>query len=315
MDMLAAFRVFARVAECGSFSAVAREIGATQPAVSRQVAALEDHLDTRLIQRTTRSLTLTQDGQDLLAHIRGVLERVDESLEAVGRNRGAVSGLVRIGSTQTFGRRYLMPHMPALLEHYPGLSVNLTLNDERQDLIAAGLDLVVRIGTIADSSLVARRIGSVATLIVASEDYLARRGEPRHPAELAHHECIIYDRFSDAHEWHLAGPDGPIAVIVQGRFSTNSMEAVREAVLRGMGIGIFPAYMGPDTVGSVGGRAASLRTILQPWQTKRTPLHAVYPSRRHLAPRTRAVIDFLIAAYRHDPIVADPELAIPVANG
>lgn len=302
MDLLAAFRVFARVAEAGSFSAVAREMGTTQPAVSRQVSALEDHLDTRLIQRTTRSLTLTQDGQDLLGHVRGVLERVDEALAAVGRHRGAVSGLVRLGSTQTFGRRYLMPLMPALLDRYPGLTVNLTLNDERQDLIAAGLDLVVRVGTIADSSLVARRVGSVATLIVAGADYLARRGEPLHPRELANHDCIIFDRLENPHEWRLAGPDGPQTVTVRGPFSTNSMEAVREAVLRGMGIGVMPAYMGPDTLGEAGGRA-----ILQPWQPRRSPLHAVYPSRRHLAPRTRAVIDFLIDAFRHDPVVSEPE--------
>jgi LysR family transcriptional regulator for bpeEF and oprC len=160
LDLLGALRTFIRVAESGSFSAVAREIGATQPAVSRQIAALEEHLGARLIQRTTRSLTLTEDGRDLLGHARRVLDAGEETEAAIGRRRTSPAGLVRLATPVTLGRLYVVPRLPRLLGRYPELSIELTMSDAQIDLVSHGVDLAIRAGEVADTSLVARRIGS-----------------------------------------------------------------------------------------------------------------------------------------------------------
>lgn len=299
MDLLAAFHAFSRVAESGSFSAVAREMGTTQPAISRQIAALEDHLGARLLHRSTRALALTEDGKDLLAHTARVLEAVEEAQAAVGRRRTSPAGLVRIGSSVGFGRLFIAPRIRALLERHPELSIDLALSDGIQDLIGEGLDLAVRIGEVDDTALIARRIGSTDRLVIASADYLDRHGEPTHPAELADHACLIFNRIASPLDWHFTGPGGPLTVHVSGRFQSNNGEAMREAVLAGMGIGFLPAWVFRGEL--VSGEA---RAILRDWQSPRTPINAVYPSRRYLAPRTRAVLDFLVDEFRVDPVIS-----------
>ncbi len=297
--MVAAFRVYIRVAEAGSFSAVAREIGATQPAVSRQVAALEEHLGARLIQRTTRSLTLTEDGRDLLGHARRVLDCVEEAEAAVGRRQTAPTGLVRLAAPANFGRLYIAPRMRRLLDRYPDLQVELHLSDTITDLIAEGIDLAIRGGAVPDSTLVARRIGASTRHVVASAEYLERNGAPAHPSDLGRHSCVIFLQSANPLEWNFQGADGAIAVRVAGRFRTDSSEAIREAVLGGIGLALAPAWMfGAELVS---GRVA---TVLQDFQVEQVPIHAVYPSRRNVAPRTRAVIDFLTDEFRLDPTLS-----------
>lgn len=299
MDLLAAFRTFVRVAESGSFSAVAREVGATQPAISRQIATLEQHLDARLIQRTTRSLTLTEDGRDLLAHARRVLDCVEEAETAVGRRQGAPSGLVRIATPATFGRLYVAPRMRRLLDRYPELSVELHMSDNVIDLIASGIDLAIRGGTVPEGSLVARRVGASARHVVASAEYLDRNGTPNHPSDLARHSCIVLLQSATPNEWRFEGPGGAIAVEVGGRFRTDSTEAMRAAVVGGVGLALAPAWAFGDDLPS--GR---VRAVLQAFNAEDVPIHAVYPSRRNLAPRTRAVIDFLLDEFRLDPAIS-----------
>ena len=299
MDLLAAFRIFVRVAEAGSFSAVAREVGATQPAVSRQVAALEEHLGARLIQRTTRSLTLTEDGRDLLGHARRVLDCVEEAEAAVGRRQRAPAGLVRLATPASFGRLHVAPRMRRLLDRYPELSIELHMSDTVSDLVADGIDLAIRGGPVTEASLIARRIGSSARHVFASGDYLERHGEPAHPRDLAGHSCIVFLNSANPHEWSFNGPDGAVAVPVDGRFRTDSSEALREAVLAGVGIALFSAWAFPEELAS-----GQVRTVLHEFQAERLPVHAVYPSRRNLAPRTRAVIDFLADEFRLDPAIS-----------
>ena len=299
MDLIAGLRVFVRIAEAHSFSAVARELGTTQPAISRQVAALEEHLGARLIQRTTRSLTLTEDGRDLLGHARRVLDSVEEAQAAVGRQRGAPGGLVRLATPSVFGRIYIAPRLGRLLERYPELSVELHVSDHPQDLVAEGIDVAVQAATGADSSLIARRIGSSSRITVASADYIERHGEPRHPSELAGHSCIAFLQHATPNDWHFDGPGGEITVHVAGRFSTDGSEALREAVLAGMGFAVLPAWYFSDELVS-----GQVRSVLTDWQPPRIGLNAVYPSRRNLPRRTRAVIDFLVDELRLDPIIS-----------
>ena len=203
VDLLAAFRTFIRISETGSFSAVAREVGTTQPAISRQVAALEEHLGVRLLQRSTRSLTLTEDGRDLLVRARSVIEAVDETEAAVGRSRTSPSGLVRLGCPSVFGRTYIVPHIGALLDRFPELSVEVVVTDDVVDMIQDGLDISIRVGEIRDPTLVARKIGSTTALPVASTSYLEARGEPLHPHELASHECLLFTRSTSPSDWAL----------------------------------------------------------------------------------------------------------------
>jgi DNA-binding transcriptional LysR family regulator len=301
MDVLAAMRVFVRVAEARSFSAVARELGTTQPAVSRQVAALEEHLGARLIQRTTRSLTLTEDGRDLLGHARRVLDAVEEAESSVGRRHTLPGGLVRLATPATFGRLYVAPRITRLLERYPELSVDLRMSDTLVDLVADGVDVAIRASAVMDSSLVARKIGSARRITVASEGCLATHGEPHHPSDLAGLPCIIFTGGqATPTEWHFDGPDGAVGVSVSGRFRTNSSEALREAVLGGLGFAVLPTWYFTEEITS--GR---LRPVLTGWEPPRGAISAVYPSRRNLAPRTRAVIDFFVDEFRLDPVISD----------
>jgi DNA-binding transcriptional LysR family regulator len=299
MDLLAAFRVFVRVAEAGSFSAVAREVGATQPAVSRQIATLEEHLGARLIQRTTRSLALTEDGRDLLGHARRVLDCVEEAEAAVGRRHRAPAGLVRLATPASFGRLYIAPRLQRLLDRYPGLSVELHMSDAVPDLIADGIDLAIRGGAATEASLVSRRIGSSARQVIASAEYLERHGEPAHPSDLAGHSCIVFLGKANPHEWSFNGPDGTVTVPVTGRFRTDSGEAMRAAVLAGVGIALSAPWTFDEELAS-----GEVRAVLRKFHAERVLIYAVYPSRRNLAPRTRSVIDFLVDEFRLDPTIS-----------
>ncbi len=299
VDLFAAFRTFVRISETGSFSAVAREAGATQPAISRQLASLEQHLGARLFQRSTRSLTLTEDGRDLLGHVRHVIEAVEETEAAIGRRRSSPAGLVRLGCPSVFGRLYIAPRIGLLLERYPELAVELAITDDVVDMVQEGLDLSVRVGEVGDASLVARRIGTTTASLVASVEYLERHGEPSHPKQLAEHACIIFTRVSDPETWVFNGPDGTETVRVGGRFRTNGIEAALSGVVSGLGISRVPSWMFRDELA-----AGQVRKIMKDWTPRPRPIFAVYPSRRFLAPRTRAVIDFLVNELRLDPVIS-----------
>ena len=300
MDLLAAFRVYVRVAEARSFSAVARELGTTQPAVSRQVAALEEHLGARLLQRTTRSLALTEDGRDFLNHARRVLDGVDEAEAAVGRRHSVTGGLIRIAAPTTFGRLYIAPRMNRLLERYPELSVDLRMSDALADLVADGIDLAIRATNVEDSTLVARKIGSTRRVTVASQRCIEATRLPEHPFDLAGLPCVIFTGRANPAEWLFDGPNEQVTVSVEGRFRSDNSEALREGVLAGLGFAILPTWLvGQDITRGL------LRPVLTGWEPPRSAISAVYPSRRNLAPRTRAVIDFLVEEFRIDPIVSD----------
>ncbi len=299
MDVLAAFRVFVRVAEARSFSAVAREMGTTQPAVSRQVAALEEHLGARLLQRTTRSLALTEDGRDLLGHARRVLDSVEEAEASVGRRHSLPGGLVRLGSSSAFGRLYVAPRIERLLERYPELAIELRMSDSILDLVAEGIDIAIRVGTVQDSSLVARKIGSSRRITVASAGCIAQHGEPHHPSDLARLPCVIFTGSATPTEWLFESSDGPVSVSVTGRFRTDNGEAVREAVLAGLGFAVLPIWFFRTEL--TDGR---LKPVLTGWEPPSNAISAVYPSRRNLAPRTRAVIDFFLDEFRLDPVIS-----------
>lgn len=288
MDTLETLRTFVRVVETGSLSAVAREMKASQSTVSRQITQLEEHFGVRLFHRTTRHLSLTDDGQSLLDHARTVLDSVEGMEDALGQHKSSPAGHVRVATPVSLGLA-LMRSVPALIARYPGLSLELVMEDHAGDMIEDGLDLAVRSGEVTNLSLIKRSLGTVVRVAVAAPAYLARRGAPREPADLAAHECIVHKVTPSDSEWRLIGPGGLVCVTVQGMTSTNNHEAVRAAALVGLGIGLLPEYQAVDDIDS--GR---LQRVLPDYASETLPAYLVYPSRRHLAPRTRVVIDFLI---------------------
>lgn len=292
MDLLGALRAFVRVTETGSFSAVARETHTSQSAVTRLIAQLEQHFDVRLFHRTTRRLSLTDDGQALLSHARHLIESADEMETVLGRQSAAPRGLVRVGTSIAAGL-FLSTRVPAMLARYPGLSVELVMRDQLVDMVEERLDLAFRSGEIADASLVARRVGFLGRAVVAAPIYLERHGAPAVPEDLAQHTCLIHDATAEPDLWRFTGAEGPSSVRVSGAFIANDSEAVRRAARAGHGVARLPEIQLIDDL-----RAGRLFRLLEDYPSQLEPVHIIYPSRRNLAPRTRVVMDFLVEQTR-----------------
>jgi DNA-binding transcriptional LysR family regulator len=300
MDLLLHFRSFVRVAELGGFSAAARALNTSQPAVSRQVADLEQRLGARLLHRSSTGVALTEDGQAFLDQARAALEAADAALGTLGARRGEVAGQVRLGAGVAFGRLHVVPRLAALLAKHPGLSVELRLRDGAADLVEDGLDATIRIGEITDPALVARRIGMTRRAVVATPEYLARAGTPERPEDLARHECLVFTGLATGAAWPFEGPEGRVLVPVAGRFRADSSEAVRAAVLAHLGLYLAPIWLFAEEL-----RAGRVVAVLPDWTPTLLPIQAVFPTRRQVPARVRAVMDHLTAEFRLDPALSD----------
>jgi DNA-binding transcriptional LysR family regulator len=292
MDLLGALGVLVRVVETGSFSAVARERELSQAAVARQVAQLEEHFGVRLFHRTTRKLSLTDDGEMLLGLARPVLDGVDGLEAALGRQSASPVGLVRVGVTVT-GSRFLAQRLPTLLADHPGLKVELVVGDRFGDMIEDRLDLAVRVGEVTDASLVVRRWGTASFVVVAAPSYIERKGRPSTPADLASHTCIVHDVGPGSNVWTFVTSDGSQQFHVSGGFLANDVGAVHVAAHSGYGIALLPLLEVLDDL-----RSGVLVCMLSEFPAPSIPLSLVYPSRRHLAPRTRIVFEFILEQAR-----------------
>jgi DNA-binding transcriptional LysR family regulator len=292
MDLISGLQTFIRVIETGSFSAVAREANTSQSAVTRHIAQLEEHFGVRLFHRTTRKLSLTDDGQDLESRARHLLELASDMEDTVGRARGAPTGLVRIGMP-VGAAMLLMPEFAALLRRHPGLAIELVVEDRIIDLVAERLDVGLRFGDSPDTSVVSRAIATLGFAPVASAAYLERFGAPSHPADLANHTCIISEAGQGSAHWVFIGPSGPVDVEVRGPMRSENMMIVRRAALSGYGIAMLGEALIINDI-----RENRLYRLLPDYSTVRRQAYVVYPSRRHLPPRTRVVIDFLIDRFK-----------------
>jgi DNA-binding transcriptional LysR family regulator len=292
MDLISGLQTFIRVIETGSFSAVARESSTSQSAVTRHVAQLEEHFGVRLFHRTTRKISLTDDGQDLVTRARHLLELATDLEDNVGRARGAPTGLVRIG-LPVGAAMLLVPDFTALLREYPGLSIELAVEERFDDLVAQRLDIALRFGQATDnSSVISRVLATVGSAPVAAPAYLERHGAPSHPSELAQHTCIV-NEWPESTHWVFTGPSGPVDVEVSGALRCNNTLVTRQAALSGYGIALLPD---PMTINDI--RSSRLYRLLPDYTIRRRPAFIVYPSRRHLPPRTRVVIDFLVDRFK-----------------
>ncbi|PWT70784.1 MAG: LysR family transcriptional regulator [Proteobacteria bacterium] len=288
MDRLEAMQMFVRIVETGSFSAVARELGTTQPTISKQLTALEQRVKTKLLNRSTRSLSLTDSGASFYERCKQIIEEVQEAEGALGRLQATLTGTLHLNSSIALGQLFLTPLMLKFQNLYPDLTVELSLNDRIIDLVEEGVDLAVRLGRLADSSLVARRLGSTRRLLCATAGYLEEHGEPRRPEDLSEHNCLLYLYLSSGNEWIFKGADGEIHVRVQGNFKANNAYAIREAVLAGVGIALLPDWMVHDQVDR-----GEVKPLLPEFATQPLEINAVYPSSRHLSAKVRTLIDFL----------------------
>lgn len=305
MDLLLHFRAFVRVAELGGFSAAARAMGASQPAVSRQIADLEARIGARLLHRSPTGVSLTEEGRSFLGAARAALDSADTALGAVGALRGEVEGTVRLGCSIAFGRLQVIPRLAGLLERHPGLTIELAMSDSFSDLVQEGIDVALRIGVVTDQDLVARRIGVTRRAVVATPAYLARAGTPQHPDELAGHECIRFMGLATRDGWPFEGPGGePFIVPVRGRIRANTSEGVRESVLHGLGLGLCPLWMFCREL-----RDGTVLAVLPDWTPMPLPIHAVFSSRRQVPARVRAVVDYLAAEFRLDPLLTEKAAA------
>lgn len=294
MTNLGDLEIFSRVISMGSMSAAGRALGLSPAVISKRVKRLEERLGTRLFQRTTRQISLTEAGQGFYERIVGILAGIEEAEAFVSGRSGAVRGTLRVSAPTSFGRLHIAPHLRGFMDSYPELIFNLVLTDDYSDIVGGGFDLAIRIGELSDSSLVARRLAPVRRLLCASPDYLARRGTPQSLEDLAGHVCLP-QHTQDV--WRLEGPEGDISYRPQGPLYTNSSEVVREAVFSGMGVALRSTWdVGPAL------KSGELQQVLPQYEGSRNVvLSAVYPSRQFLPIKVRLFIDYLAELYGPQP--------------
>ena len=281
--------VFARVVEAGSFTAAARLLAMPKTTVSRRVAALEREVGVRLLQRTTRSLNLTDAGRLYYEQSSQGLRTIEEANLRLAEARAEPSGTIRISAPVGFGGHFLIRAVVEFLALYPKTNVELRLTDDKLNLVEDGIDLAFRTGRLEDSTLIARKIGSTHRLLCASPDYLARYGMPESPADLARHRCVISGPSASGAHWVLDGPQGQESVDVAGRFAANEMQAVVAAAIAGFGVAQLPQLMAEGLINE--GR---LRRVLDGYTTPAGGLYVLYPSSRHLSPLVKAFIDLAV---------------------
>ncbi|WP_394788092.1 LysR substrate-binding domain-containing protein [Rhodoferax sp.] len=292
MDRFLEMQTFAAVVDAGSFVKAAEALGLSKAAVSRYVGELEARLGVRLLQRTTRRLSLTEEGQVFHARSKELLASVDEAEMEVSSRSAAASGLLRINAPVTFGILHLAPLWGVFRSQYPKVSLDVTLSDRVVDLLEDGYDLAIRIATLPSSTLISKRLASTRIVLCASPQYLAAHGTPQQPADLAQHEVIAYSYWASKDEWHFTGLDGPVSVKTNPRMHTNSGDTCRAAALAHQGIVLQPTFLvGADLA------AGTLVELMPQYRSIEIGIYAVYPTRKHVSPKVRALVEFLAGQF------------------
>jgi len=290
MDKYQEMRVFAAVTDAGSFVAAAESLGMSKAAVSRYVSDLEQRLGVRLMHRTTRKLSLTQEGEVFLARCREILASIDDSEREISTRSGTASGLLKVSVPVSFGIKHLAPLWSEFLEAHPLVSLDVQLADRVVDLVDEGFDVAVRIARLPDSSLVSRKLATTRLVLCASPKYLKARGAPRHPSELAEHDILGYTLFATGDQWQFTGPQGPVTVKVQPRFWTNNGDSCVAAAVRGSGIQLQPTFLIAHELAS-----GQLVEVLPKYRSIELGIYAVYPTRKFVLPKVRVLLEFLSA--------------------
>jgi LysR family transcriptional regulator for bpeEF and oprC len=287
MTSFEGIEVLIATVEAGSFTAAARKLGVTASAVSRRVARLEEELGVQLLARTTRTLRLTDDGRAFHDRCVRIVEELDEAKAALARARRKPAGVLRVDAATAIAHYVLAPRLPELLERYPELELHLTARDQKVDPIAEGIDVLLRIGHLESSNLIAKRLGTSEILFVASPSYLARRGAPNHPRDLAEHDVVGYLRDGRPAPWLFSDTSGVYEVPIRGNFHANDITALRMSTLGGRGMtAAFDFIVAEDL------RAGRLVRVLEHAPSTTWPIHALYAPNRHLLPKVRVFLEF-----------------------
>jgi DNA-binding transcriptional LysR family regulator len=281
--------VFIRVAETHSISGAARLLSLPKSTVSRRLSSLEARLSVRLVQRGPREVRLTEAGRMLHERCGRLVTDAEAAARAVTLH-GAARGIVRVSVGMDFGTLVVAPIAAEFMRMHPQVDLELLLGNHPVDLVREDIDVAIRIGPVRDTSLVARRLGTTRGVMCAAPAYLARRGEPRAPAELAHHDCVVFASPAHSAQWTFHGPGGPEAVDVRPRLSVNSLCVARDAAMAGLGIARLPLFVCQRELG-----AGQLQQVLAGYSLEERPVHVVYASARQMPARVRAWLDFLIA--------------------
>lgn len=296
MDRLGCDRLFIAVMETGSFAAAAQRMGMSAGQASKLVSALEAELGVRLLNRTTRALAATEVGQAYYDRIRAILDDL-ETLDAQVKDRAATPrGRLRLTAPLTFGTLRLVPALNDFAVRYPEIELDVSFTDRMVNLVDEGFDAAIRAGRMVDSSLIARKLCDMQTLVVAAPAYLAQAGVPAHPSDLSRHACIIDTNFRDPLIWRFRGPEGGFTVPLSGRLRYSNAEACLQAAEAGLGIAHVPDFVAADSLA-----AGRVQAILTGWEDVPGGIHAVYPPGRHLSAKLRLLVDHLADRFRSTP--------------
>ena len=288
MDKYQEMRVFTAVVDAGSFVAAADALGMSKAAVSRYVSELEQRLRVRLLHRTTRKLSLTAEGELFLARCREILAGIEESEAELSTRRDTASGQLKVSVPVSFGIRHLAPLWSEFMQAHPRVTLDVQLADRIMDLVDEGFDLAVRIARLPDSSLVSRKLAATRLVLCASPHYLRARGTPQHPTELANHDLIGYSLLAQGDQWQFTGPDGAVSVRVRPRFWSNNGDTCVAASLRGAGLQLQPTFLIARELAD-----GQLVEVLPEFRSVELGIYAVYPSRKFVLPKVRALVEFL----------------------
>jgi DNA-binding transcriptional LysR family regulator len=296
MEDLTAMVVFAKVVEEKSLSGASRQLHLSKARVSKLVAKLEKSLGARLLNRTTRQMSLTEVGAVFYDHCVRIVDELGEAKLAVGRLHSEPRGVLKLSASVAFGTLHIAPVFADFIARYPEVTIDMTINDRFVDLAEEGYDLAIRIAKDLGQNIVARKLAPVHRRICATPDYFARRGVPRTPAELAGHNCLVYTYLQPQDRWQLQGPEGDVSVQVSGNLRLNDDEALSQAVLGGLGVAILPTFIiGKDL------QSGRLQSVLSEYVPVVRHIYAVYLPNRHLSIKVRAFIDFLLERFGPQP--------------
>ena len=288
--------IFARVVEAKSFSEAARRLSQSKSTVSKAITQLERSVGARLLNRTTRAMSVTEAGAVFYEHCARIVEELEQAKLAVGRFQSETRGLLRISASVAFGTLNIAPALPEFLALYPGVRIDMAIGDRIVDLADEGFDVAVRISKEPAPNLVARKLAAVNRKICATPGYFERHGVPQTPQDLARHNCLSYTHFNPQETWRLRGPSGDIAVPISGNLRLNDDEALSAAVLGGLGVALLPTFIvGRDL------QAGRLQAVLSDYVPSERHIHAVYLPARHVPTKVRAFIDFLRERFSPEP--------------
>ncbi|MEL6343764.1 MAG: LysR family transcriptional regulator [Myxococcota bacterium] len=297
MDRLTVLEIFVKVVEEESFTDAAQTLGISKSHCSKQIRQLEDRLGARLVNRTTRQISPTDVGRTFYSRCVQILEDLQEAERTVGQMQHQAMGTLRLNVPLSFGLRHLIEPVSAFMAEYPDLQVDLSLSDQRVDIVEEGFDVSIRVGTLQDSSMIARKLAPARHLLCASPTYLEQHGSPESPRALKDHSCLLYRYLATGSTWHFKHTDGgEEAVRVSGRMRSDNGDALVAAAVSGMGFVYVPDFLVADEL-----RDKKLVCILPEWCRSRDAVWAIYPHARHLSVKVRLFIDFLVEEFSPSP--------------